>query len=257
MKIVFLGATKFSIRLMECLYGGGLSIESVYTTDKEIVLPKSKIRINNLNHADISSVPFLENAKISYVDESSPLSSFKDEIIVAEPDVIIAAGWYHMVPGVIRDIPKYGVWGIHASMLPKYAGWSPLTWAIINGEKKAGVTIFRMDESIDGGDVVDQSEFEIAYEDDIESVYEKATVVSCELLIKSVSGIENIKLRKQNMDELEVYPRRTPEDGEIDLNLSAEDMYNFIRAQSPPYPGAFIRTRDGKKLIVEKARVED
>jgi len=81
---------------------------------------------------------------------------------------------------------------------------------------------------------------------------EKPKLVSSNVL----SDIGKVKFAPQNKSEIEVYPQRSPDDGELDLNNSAKDLYNFIRPQSSPYPGAFIRTVDGKKLIIETVRIE-
>jgi len=69
-------------------------------------------------------------------------------------------------------------------------------------------------------------------------------------------NITSIVFTPQDKEKIKIYPQRKPDDGELDLTKSAEELYNFIRAQSSPYPGAFIRTKDGKKLIIEKARIE-
>ena len=72
---------------------------------------------------------------------------------------MLILGWFYKVPKSIRDLSKLGAWGIHASLLPKYAGGSPLTWAIINGEKQTGITLFRLDDGIDDGDIISQKNF--------------------------------------------------------------------------------------------------
>ena len=162
-----------------------------------------------------------------------------------------------MIPQSIRELVKYGAWGIHASLLPNYAGGAPLSWAIINGEKETGITLFRMEDGVDDGDIIAQKSFTIEYEDAIKEVYEKATIASKDILKNVLTNIKDIKPIPQNKVEIEIYPQRSPKDGKIDLTKSSEEIYNFIRAQSSPYPGAFITTSDGKKLVIEKARIED
>ena len=153
-----------------------------------------------------------------------------------------------MVPKEIRTLAKYGAWGIHASLLPKYAGGAPLVWAIINGEKVAGVTFFKFEDGVDDGDIIAQKSFPIKYEDSIKEVYEKASEASKKILIESLQNIDQIKFKPQDKSKIEVYLQRRPSDGEIDLNKTAIEIQNFIRAQSKPYPGAFS-TINGKTII--------
>ena len=157
-----------------------------------------------------------------------------------------------MIPKEIRDLAKYGAWGVHASLLPRYAGGAPLVWAMINGEKKAGVTLFRFSDGVDDGEIICQKSFSIGFEDTIKEVYDKAIVITKDIIIREIKRVSRTKLKPQDRSKVEVYPQRFPDDGEIDLNQNALDLYNFIRAQSFPYPGAFIRTKDGKKLSLRK-----
>jgi methionyl-tRNA formyltransferase len=101
--------------------------------------------------------------------------------------------------------------------LPKYAGGAPLNWTIINGEKQTGVTLFRMEDGIDDGDIIVQKSFGIEYEDTIKEVYIKAATASKEILKEILLDINNITFRVQNKPEIETYPQRNSEDGEIDF----------------------------------------
>lgn len=255
MKIVFLGSTKFSEELLVFLINKGFEISAVFTIPKEFTVRGTE-KVKNSNFVCLKQISKENNIPLYYVDEKNKLSSYENIIKDIEPDIILVLGWYYIVPKAIRDIPKYGACGIHASLLPKYAGWAPLVWAVINGETETGVTFFRFDDSVDGGDIISQESFAIEYEDTIKEVYEKATKKSAEVLLNSLPILDSIEFKKQDKSQLEIWEKRTPEDGEIDMSKSSLDIYNFIRAQSSPYPGAFIRTIDGKKLIIEKARIE-
>jgi methionyl-tRNA formyltransferase len=131
-----------------------------------------------------------------------------------------------------------------------------LVWAIINGEEETGVTLFRLSDGVDDGDIIAQASFAIKHQDTIKDVYNKATTASKSLLIKALSDVDNLRFSPQDKSKIKVYPQRKPEDGEIDFTKSGIEIYNFIRAQSTPYPGAFMRTVDGKKLVIEKTRIE-
>jgi len=256
MKIVFLGCTKFSEELLQALVVHNFDVSAIFTIPQEFTV-RGNEKVKNSNYGDLKLISDEQNIPLYYVDESKKLGEYENIIKEINPDIILVLGWYYIVPKKIREIPKYGACGIHASLLPKYAGWAPLVWAMINGEKETGVTFFQFDDSVDGGDIIAQEQFKIEYEDTIKEVYRKATKKSAEILIKTLPILSDIKFIKQDKSKLEIWDKRTPEDGELDLSKSSVEIYNFIRAQSNPYPGAFIKTADGKKIIIEKVRITD
>ncbi|GJQ64343.1 MAG: hypothetical protein SCALA702_33960 [Melioribacteraceae bacterium] len=259
MKTIFLGCTKFSERILRNLLEENLTIEAIFTIPEKFDISYSEKKVRNYNYSNIGKIA--EDHKIPcYLVDSGEngkkMNDYHDIISEINPDVILVMGWYYMVPKKIRNLAKYGAWGIHASLLPKYAGGAPLVWAMINGEEEAGVSLFKLDSGVDDGDIIMQRKFPIDRNDTIKEVYEKATIASEEILAETFGDFENIKFTVQDKSKIEVYPQRSPEDGEIDLSWDAERIYNFIRAQAPPYPGAFIRTTDGNKIYIDKARLE-
>lgn len=257
MKIIFLGTTQFSKTLLLHLLENDFYISAIFTIQSEFTIRKNE-KVKNYNYADLSIIADKYKIPLYQVDnEDNKLSSYQEIIANIKPDIFLVLGWYYMIPEKIRKMAKYGACGIHASLLPKYAGWAPLVWAMIEGESKTGVTFFQMDNSVDGGDIIAQKEFSIYFNDSIKEVYEKATESSKEILIETLPQLEEIVFQKQDKSKIQIYPKRAPEDGEIDLNKPAIELYNFIRAQSSPYPGAFIKTVDNKKIIIEKARIEE
>ena len=260
MKIVFFGATKFSEDILNSLFENRLDVSAVFTIPAVFEISYSKTPVKNSNYSNLTEFCEKRNIKCFSVNSSkigTKTIEYYDEIAKINPDIILVMGWYFMVPKKIRELASFGVWGIHASMLPKYAGGAPLVWAIIKGEKETGVTLFRLADGVDDGDIIDQVSFSIDYQDSIKEVYEKATRASIDILVKSLKKIDSITFTPQNKEEINIFPQRNPNDGEIDMSKSADEIYNFIRAQSNPYPGAFFRTEDGKKIIIEKARVEN
>jgi methionyl-tRNA formyltransferase len=254
----FFGATNYSKKLLLFLISIDFVPTAIFSIPQEFNISYSEKKVKNSNYADLKEIAQKHNIDYYEVDSIDGKKTKDYEPIINDMnlDLILVLGWYYMIPSSIRNLTKHGAWGIHASLLPKYAGGAPLNWAIINGEKETGVTLFRMDEGVDDGDIIAQKRFDIEYSDSIKEVYERATIVSKELLEEVLVDMKNIHFRKQNKDLIEIYPQRNPKDGEIDLTKSSTELYNFIRAQSNPYPGAYIKTKDGKKLIIEKARVE-
>lgn len=257
MKIVFFGASKFSEELLSTLYDNGFKIDALFTIEQDFTVRKGE-KVKNYNHANLIPLAEANNTPHYIVDsEDNKISSYMDVLEEIQPDVILVLGWYYMIPKSVRNLPKYGCCGIHASLLPKYAGWAPLVWAMIHGEEEAGVTFFQMDESVDGGDIIMQKSFPIEYEDTIKEVYAKATDASKQILLETLPVFDQLEFQKQDKSLIEIHDKRSPEDGLIDMNMTAKQMYDFVRAQSDPYPGAFIKTSDGKRLIIEKARIAD
>ena len=258
LKFIFLGATEFSKELLMHLINNGFIPEAIFAIPREFyILYRNKgirRKVINFNYANLKSIS--EKFNIPYFEingeKGKKLKDYREVIKSISPHLILVLGWYYMVPKSIRSIAPFGAWGIHASLLPKYAGGAPLVWAIINGEKETGVTLFKLSDGIDDGDIIAQRSFTIDFYDSIKDVYRKAIKASKDILLDSLINIDKIKFKPQDKSKIEVYPQRTPEDGKIDWNGSVIEIYNFIRAQTNPYPGAFTFL-NGHKLIVWKA----
>lgn len=258
MKIVFFGCTKFSEELLTNLLKNKKDIKAIFSIPKNFNISYSNKKVTNYNFSDLK--PIAKKNKIPFYEinsvEGKKTKDYYDVIKNINPDVILVLGWYYMLPKSIRLIPKYGAWGIHASLLPNYAGGAPLVWAIINGEKKTGVTLFKMERGVDDGDIISQIEFLIEDNDTIKEVYEKATKSAKKLLNTTLKSDSNPEFIKQDKSKIKIYPQRSPEDGLIDWTWDIERIKNFIRAQTKPYPGAFFIS-NGKKITIWDAKIEN
>jgi len=170
------------------------------------------------------------------------------------PQVAVQVAWSQIFNPQILAIPKHGWVGFHASLLPRYRGGAPVNWGIINGEKEWGMTMFYMTSGLDNGDIIDQIAFPITLKDTCRTVYEKATDCAVEMLDKHWTSVlvGNAPRRPQDEGEMTVVKRRKPKDGLIDWSKSAFELYNWIRALTHPYPGAFTYYK-GKKVFVWEA----
>lgn len=186
-------------------------------------------------------------------------SKFIDVIKRKNIDLIVTANCPYIFKKEPLSVPKKGCINLHGGPLPKYRGGSPLNWAIINGEKKTGVTIIQMDEGIDTGDVLAQEMFDIEAEDDIYTVHKKANEIFKKLLIKVIDNFESGAVIRMKQDESKAtyYPQREPRDGLINWKtMTKEQIYNMIRALTHPYPGAFTYL-NGRKAYLWKAKLSD
>lgn len=253
-----LGATKFSAELLESLYANNFKVEAIFSIPEEFNISYSKEKVRNYNFFDFK--PFAKSNNIPFYEVDSlpgkKITDYFPEISKIQPDVILVLGWYYMVPKKIRSLSVYGAWGIHASLLPNYAGGAPLVWAIIEGEKETGVTLFRLEGGVDDGDIIAQESFAIEKDETIKEVYAKATQASKKVLVETLKAMPDVKFIPQDKNAIKIFPQRKPEDGLIDWTWDNQKIKNFIRAQTKPYPGAFTII-NGKKITIWDANIED
>jgi len=181
----------------------------------------------------------------------------KNLIRSINPTVALVHGWYQIIP--VEELIDTTFLGFHYSPLPKYRGNAPLVWQIINGEKELGVSFFQLTAQMDEGDLVAQEFFTLSTEENIAEALSKAGDVVQRMLIDFLTDWPNkpIHLIKQPCEVPSYCGLRLPEDGKINWHSNADEVHDFIRAQSKPYPGAFTLLPDGRKLTVWKSSVED
>lgn len=167
------------------------------------------------------------------------------------PDLLIVLGWSQLLNNEVLSIPTIGTIGAHASMLPEMRGSAPINWAIIKGMTKTGNTLMWLNIGVDTGKIIDQYEFEIDLYDSCKTLYDKVAVSNKVMLERSLPFIQ--KSGKIGIDQVEdgspVLPRRKPEHGLINFNQKCLDLYNFVRAITRPYPGAFFMHNDQKVIV--------
>jgi methionyl-tRNA formyltransferase len=170
------------------------------------------------------------------------------------PDLVFVVCWYWLVSQEILKIVRDGFIGIHNSLLPGYRGGSPLVWAMINGEPEVGVSIFSLANGIDNGPIWGSARISVGENDYIGGILQKLENATIRLLRKKYSQIITGTLTPlpQDNGSATYYPQRHPDDGNISWDGPMKKIYNFIRAQAEPYPGAFTWWGE-KKIKVWKA----
>ena len=229
---------------LEDLIRDGANVAVVYTHEDD---PKEEIWFRSVKQTALdSSIEVRAPSKID-ADEINRLR----EIAL---DLIFSFYYRAMIPKEVLDIPKLGAYNIHGALLPKYRGRACINWAVINGEKETGATLHVMTESADRGDIIAQKAVPIEFEDTAHDVFLKVTEAAREILMSSLPSLENGTAKRYPQDESKAtkFGRRRPEDGEIDWNKSAEEIYNLVRALTHPFPGAFTYW-DCKKYFIWKA----
>ena len=254
LKILFVGCTTFSQKCINTILQlKNMRIVGIVTSNEMFDISYSAEPVKNYQHFDFKKS---NNMKIPVFHLKSKMNDkelFKS-VSSLKPDIIIVAGWYHMIPKKWRELsPTYG---LHASLLPKYTGGAPLVWALINNEKFTGITMFKIIDGVDNGPIVGQEKVRILKKETIKSLYMKIEQVSQNVLKNVLPKIffNNINLIDQDESLRTTFKQRKPSDGKINWGFDAEYIDRFIRAQTKPYPGAFTFFNN-KKLIIWKADV--
>ncbi|MFG1801445.1 methionyl-tRNA formyltransferase [Micromonospora carbonacea] len=174
----------------------------------------------------------------------------------ADPDVIVATNWRTWIPPQVFQLPRLGTLNVHDSLLPAYAGFSPLIWALINGEKEVGVTAHMMDAELDAGDVVLQRAVPVGPRDTTTDLFHKTLELFGPITVDGLALIATGRTdwTPQDRSKASFFHKRSEEDSRIDWTWSAEELDRLVRAQSDPYPNAFTFHR-GQRLRIVAASV--
>jgi methionyl-tRNA formyltransferase len=174
----------------------------------------------------------------------------------ADPDLIFVVGWSQLVLDEFIGLPRHGVFGMHPTLLPRHRGRAAIPWAILSGLAKTGVTLFQIaDGTADSGPVVGQVEVPIERDETATTLYDKVTAAHLELVRQFVPKLLDGTAERTPQDtrRSSAWPKRAPADGIIDWETRAPYLYDWVRAQTRPYPGAFTFL-GADRLVVWRAR---
>lgn len=252
MKIVFMGTPDFSAVVLE-------KLNSVYPVSAVVTgLDKPVGRGYNLAPSPLKvkaielGIPVLQYAKVS--------REGLDDIRALEPDVIVTAAFGQILSDAFLAIPKFAVLNVHASLLPKYRGSSPIQWSIINGDEKTGITIMKTVKAVDAGDVLLEKETEIGKKETAGELFDRLAILGGEAIVEAISLVESRKATFTPQDESKVThcSMINKGDGLVDFSKSAKEIDCFVRGMTP-WPSAY--THIGEKTLkifdVEKVELSD
>lgn len=168
-----------------------------------------------------------------------------------QADLGFCIGWTQLVGAAARDRFRLGVIGAHASLLPHNRGRAPVNWAIIRGEKQSGNTLQWLADSVDGGDIIDQRGIDVTPYDTCETIYDRVAETNRDMILELLPRLLEGERpgRPQPHSDEPLLPRRRPSDGEVDWSTDSTRVYDFVRALTRPYPGAFSWL-DGKRWTI-------
>ena len=250
MNIVFMGTPDFAEESLKALYNAKHNILAVVTNPD-----KPKGRGMKLIPSEVKQFAVEKNIKVYQPLKVKNNIEFIDEIKALKPDVICVVAYGKILPKDILEIPKYGCINVHASLLPKYRGAAPIQWAILNGDKKTGVTTMYMDIGMDTGDMILKQEVEIGEDETTGELWDRLKVIGGKLLVETLKQIENgtVKREKQG-DDFTLAPMLSKEMAQIQwANQTALEIKNLVRGLNP-IMGAYTYL-NGKKIKFWKVSV--
>ncbi len=233
-KIVFMGTPDFAVPTLKSIYRSGYKIEAVITQQD-----KRKGRGKKIQYTPVKEEALKLNLQVfqpENVNDKETIDMLRD----INPDFIVVVAYGQILKTEILEIPKYGCYNVHASLLPKYRGAAPINWAIINGESETGVTIMEMERGLDTGDMILSSSIAINIEDTTEDIHDALSLLGGELIDKALESIIKGDFTKEKQDhENSTYASMlNKEMGRIDWEDSGEDIVNLIRGLKP-WPSAY------------------
>ena len=247
MKIVFMGTPDFAVGALEALIQAGHEVTAVVTQPDKAKGRSGKLQFPPVKECALAhNIPVLQPRRIKTKEAMEELGKYP-------ADIFVVAAFGQILSQEILDMPKYGCVNIHASLLPKYRGASPIQHVIIDGEKSTGITVMQMDAGLDTGDMLYKKEIEIADDDTYETLHDKLMVLGGEAITEALPLLEAGELvpKKQEDSESCYAPLIAKNMGKIDFDKSAAEIDRQIRGMTP-WPSAYTFYH-GKQLKIWKA----
>lgn len=252
MRVVFMGTPDFAVGTLEAIVAAGHEVVGVVTQpDKPQGRSKSLV-----------PTPVKAAALAHGLNVYQPTRIRNEEAVATvramEPDVIVVVAFGQIIPKEILDMAPHGCINVHASLLPAYRGAAPIQWAVLNGEKETGVTIMRMDEGLDTGDVIAKVIVPLDEKETSESLFDKLSAAGAKLLAETLPSIGDgtAVYEKQPEESPTAYAGMIKKQmGLIDWNRSAVEIERWVRGMNS-WPSAYTKL-DGKTLKIWSSHIED
>ncbi|MGZ4031480.1 MAG: methionyl-tRNA formyltransferase [Tumebacillaceae bacterium] len=252
MRILFMGTPDFAVPSLELLLENGFEVVAVVTQPdrpkgRKGLLTPSPVKETALRY----NIPVLQPEKVRAEEALAEIESY-------QPELLITAAYGQLLPKRLLEMPRLGSINVHGSLLPRWRGGAPVHHAFLAGDKETGVTIMRMVQALDAGDILTQFVVPIEEEDTMSSVYQKLAVAGSKLLIETLPQIENGTITETPQDEaLVTYgPNIKREDEEIDWSREARTIFNQVRGLNS-WPGAFTAFSHKVMKIWEASIIEE
>jgi len=255
LRIIFMGTPEFAVSTLKEIIEQKFNVVGVITAPDR---PAGRGR--KLQESAVKEFAVANNLKVlqpSNLKSEDFLEELKE--LNANVQVVVA---FRMLPKAVWQMPAFGTFNLHASLLPQYRGAAPINWAIIHGETKTGVSTFFIDEKIDTGEMILQKEVEILPEDNLGDLHDKLMNTGAKLVIETLQLLKQDKISTTTQidnNNLKEAPKLTKENTQIDWSRNAKDIKNHVRGLNP-YPTAWTLIQNGKeelKVKVFEVEIED
>lgn len=251
LRIVFMGTPDFAVGILDAIVQSALKVVGVVTAPDRPAGRGRKLNESAVKkYAQEKGLPVLQPTNLKNEDFLKDLKAMN-----ANLQVVVA---FRMLPKAVWQMPKFGTFNLHASLLPQYRGAAPINWAIINGETRTGVTTFFIDEKIDTGAIILQKETEIHPNEDAGSLHDRLMLLGADAVLETLDRIAHGNLNsviQENPANLKVAHKIHRDTCKIDWNLPMDEIYNMIRGLSP-YPAAWSTlTNDGEEMDIKIYKV--
>lgn len=250
MKVIFMGTPDFAVPALKALiYSNDHQVVAVFTAS-----PKPKGRGLKVIKSPIHILAEQNNIDV-YTPKSLRKGDAADIIDSIKADIIVVVAYGFIIPEGILESKKYGCLNIHPSKLPKYRGAAPLQRTIINGDKETAVCIMQMDVGLDTGDIIMQQDIDLDNKITLMELHDKCANIGADLLIKTLDNIDDLPKIKQSEEGLLYAEKLSKEEGEVNWNDTAFQIYCKIRGMNP-WPGVFFE-HNGVIIKILEAEIID
>lgn len=251
-RIVLMGTPDFAVTILKSLVENHYDIVGVITAPD-----KPAGRGRKLNQSAVKKYALSQNLNILQPTNLKDADFIKNlEDLKANVQIVVA---FRMLPKVVWNMPTYGTFNLHASLLPEYRGAAPINWAIMNGEHKTGVTTFFIDDQIDTGEIILQKETPIGATEIVGELHDRLMYLGADLVLETIQHIANntVTTFKQPALEEKTAYKLFPENCKIDWSAPLNEIYNKVRGLNP-YPAAWtnIHTND-EEITAKLYKVEE
>lgn len=250
MRILFMGTPDFALESLKALYEAKYDIIGVVTN-----IDKPKGRGMKLIASPVKEYALEKNLKIFQPQKVKNNVEFIEEVKKLNPDLICVVAYGKILPEELLDIPKYGCVNVHGSLLPQYRGSAPIQWAVLNGDKKTGITTMFMNAGMDTGDMILKEEVQIGEDETTGELWDKLKIIGAQLLVKTVKSIEDGTVKRTPQpEEGTMAPMLSKDIAKINWEeQTAKQIKNLVRGVNP-IMGAYSYLND-KKIKFWKVQV--
>jgi methionyl-tRNA formyltransferase len=246
MRTVIVGNRKLARHLLRQTLAEGWTVVGA-------LVPAGELAAAQANFVPVSELVADTACELHETEDINSTES-REWLETVDPDLCLCGGWSQIIDEAILDVPDRGFLGFHSSRLPEGRGGAPVNWSLIDGADEVWISLFYYEPGVDAGDVIAQGSVPVEGRDDIATVFDALATEACRLTaaVRGELEAQTVEAKPQSLSAATYRPRRQPQDGLIDWHREPAAQYDWIRAQTDPYPGTYSFYQ-GTKLTIWEA----